>query len=270
MPLFHSVQLPSPSDPSLYVGDHLEHLQLNLHNWTLGNGGFWTFNIDTLIMSIILGVLFLFFFWFAAKSATSGVPRGLQNFVESILEFVDKLVQETFGGNSPFIGPLALTIFIWVFLMNSIDFLPVDLIPTILAGLGIAHFKPVATSDPNLTFALSISIFILMIFYNFKAKGVLGFGKEILTSPFGLMLAPINVIFRVLEDCVKPLSLALRLFGNMFAGELIFVLIALLPWWIQWPVGDAWSIFHILIVVLQAFIFMMLTIVYLSMANESH
>jgi F-type H+-transporting ATPase subunit a len=270
MSLFHSVQLPSPSDPSLYVGDHLEHLQLNLHNGTFTDGGFWTLNLDTLIMSIGLGVLFLLCFWLVARKVASGVPGHMQNFVESILEFVDKLVKETFGGNSPFIGPLALTIFIWIFLMNFMDLIPVDLIPTILAGLGVAHFKPVATSDPNLTFALSISVFALMIFYNFKSKGLIGFGHEIMSKPFGIMLFPLNIIFRVLEDCVKPLSLALRLFGNLFAGELIFVLIALLPWWIQWTVGGIWSIFHILIVVLQAFIFMMLTIVYLSMANEAH
>ncbi|MAZ78063.1 MAG: F0F1 ATP synthase subunit A [Legionellaceae bacterium] len=270
MSIIHPVKLPNTSDPSVYVGHHLEHLELNLHTLHLGDGGFWTLNLDTFIVSIVLGVLFLGLFRFVAKRVVSDVPGKIQNFVEMMLEFVDGLTKETFRAESVFVASLALTIFVWVFLMNLMDLVPVDFLPSILAGLGIAHFKSVPTSDPNLTFALSITVFLLMIFYNLKSKGPVGLGKEMLSAPFGPKLFPLNFAFRLLEDCVKPISLALRLFGNLFAGELIFILIALLPWWIQWTVGGIWSIFHILIIVLQAFIFMMLTLVYLSMAKDTH
>jgi F-type H+-transporting ATPase subunit a len=163
-----------------------------------------------------------------------------------------------------------MTIFVWVFLMNFLDLIPVDLIPKVAGFAGLEHFRAVPTADLNTTIAMSLSVFILIIVYNFKGKGGFGFGKEILTKPFGVKLMPLNIIFRVLEDCVKPISLSLRLYGNLFAGELIFILIALLPWWIQWPLGGVWAIFHILIIVIQAFIFMMLTIVYLSMAYHEH
>jgi F-type H+-transporting ATPase subunit a len=154
--------------------------------------------------------------------------------------------------------------------MNAMDLLPVDFVPDVAGAFGLHHFRAVATADPNITFGMSITVFFLILFYNFKGKGGFGFGKEILTKPFGWKLFPLNVLFRVLEDGVKPLSLSLRLYGNLFAGELIFILIALLPWWTQWPLGAAWAIFHILIIVVQAFIFMMLTIVYLSMAYHHH
>jgi len=199
------------------------------------------------------------------------VPGKLQCFIEMIIEFVDKTVRETFHGKNPLIAPLALTIFVWVFLMNFMDLIPVDFLPSILGFIGIHDFRSVPTADPNITFGMSIPVFLLIVFYNFKVKGLKGLSLEVFTKPFGVWLLPINVIFRLIEELVKPLSLALRLFGNMFAGELIFILIAgLLPWWIQWAPGGIWSIFHILIITLQAFIFMMLTIVYLSMAHESH
>lgn len=259
-------------DAAAYVGHHLQHLELNLHTFKLGDGGFWTLNLDTFAISIVLGVLFLFFFRRVAVKMSTGVPGKFQALVEVVLEFVDQQVKEMFHGVSPFIGPLALTIFIWVFLMNLMDLIPVDFLPSIMEGFGLPAFRSVPTSDPNLTFALSISVFVLIIFYNLKSKGVFGLGKEALTAPFGnkIYLYPLNLVFRIIEEFVKPISLSLRLFGNLFAGELIFILIALLPWWIQWTVGGIWSIFHILIIVLQAFIFMMLTIVYLSMASESH
>lgn len=194
----------------------------------------------------------------------------MQNFVEMILETVNKLTEETFHGESTLIAPLALTIFVWVFLMNFMDLFPVDLIPRLAGLAGADHFKTVPTADPSLTFALSLTVFALIIFYNIKSKGFGGWGKEILSRPFGWYLLPLNVVFRILEDGVKPLSLSLRLFGNLFAGELVFVLLALLPWWIQWLPGSMWAIFHILIITIQAFIFMMLTIVYLNIARESH
>lgn len=256
--------------PDKYIEHHLQQLPVNLHELSFTKQGFWTLNIDTLIVSIVLGVIFLGIFRWVATRAVSGVPGRLQNFVEILVEFVQGLVKESFHGRNEVIAPLALTIFVWVFLMNCMDLLPVDLIPRIAMEVGLPYFRAVPTADLNLTFALSISVFCLIIYYNFKIKGGLGLGKEILSTPFGIFLFPLNILFRLIEECVKPISLGLRLFGNMFAGELIFILIALLPWWIQWTVGGIWAIFHILIIVIQAFIFMMLTIVYISMAHESH
>ena len=215
-------------------------------------------------------VLFSAVFFIAAKKATAGVPKGMQNFVEMVLEAVQKMVNETFHGESCLIAPLALTIFVWVFLMNFMDLFPVDAFTSTASLVGVEHFRAVPTSDPNITFGLSLWVFVLLVYYNFKIKGVVGLGKEMLTKPFGKWLFPLNIAFRLLEDCVKPISLSLRLFGNMFAGELIFILIGLLPWYLQWTVGGVWGIFHILIIILQAFIFMMLTVVYLSMAQETH
>lgn len=253
-----------------YVQHHLRHLPLNLSNFTLTDHGFWTLNVDTIAVSWVLGLLFLGIFRYVATHMLVGVPGKLQNFVEILLEFVDKTVKESFHGESQLIAPLALTIFIWIFLMNFMDLLPVDLLPGLLGLVGLPYFRSVPTADPNATFGLSIAVFLLIIYYNFKIKGAGGLCKEVCVSPFGRYLVPINIVFRVLEEGVRPISLSLRLFGNLFAGELIFILVALLPWWIQWTFGGVWAIFHILIIVIQAFIFMMLTIVYLSMAHESH
>ena len=253
-----------------YVQHHMQNWQLNLHNFTIGNGGFWTLNLDTIIVAFVLGVLFLSLFYWVARSPHAGVPGKLQNFVELAVEKVDSTVKESFHGNTGFIAPLALTIFVWVFLMNFMDLVPVDLLPRLLALVGVHHFRAVPTADAMQTFAMSISVFILIIFYNLKAKGGIGLTKEMLSRPFGWYLFPINVIFRFIDECVKPMSLALRLFGNLFAGELIFILIAMLPWWMQFTLGVVWTVFHILIITIQAFIFMMLTIVYLGMAQETH
>lgn len=253
-----------------FVQHHLQHLQLNLNNFTFTHNGFWTLNLDSLAVAIGLGVLFLALFKRIAKHAVNGVPGKLQNFVEILVDFVDKTVKESFHGRSRLIAPLALTIFIWIFLMNFMDLIPVDFLPAILSIFGVHAFRSVPTSDPNATFGMSIAVFFLIIYYNFKIKGVRGLGKEVCTAPFGPYLFPLNITFRMLEECVRPISLSLRLFGNLFAGELIFILVALLPWWIQWTFGGVWAIFHILIITIQAFIFMMLTIVYLSMAHESH
>lgn len=259
-----------PLDAAMYVQHHLQHLPLNLHNFTLTQNGFLTLNLDTMIISITLGVLFLGLFWVVARHATSGIPGKWQNFVEIIVEFVDKTVRESFHGRSQLIAPLALTIFIWIFLMNFLDLIPVDLFPKVASWFGAPYFRPVATADLNTTLGMAIAVFFLIIYYNFKIKGPLGLSKEILVSPFGVYLFPINILFRLIEEGVKPISLSLRLFGNLFAGELIFILLALLPWYIQWTLGGVWAIFHILIIAIQAFIFMMLTIVYLSMAHEAH
>lgn len=257
-------------DAASYVQHHLQHLPLNLQNFTFTQNGFWTLNLDTTIMSLALGLIFFGLFRWVAVKMTTGVPGKLQNFVETMIEFVDKTVKESFHGESKLVAPLALTIFIWIFLMNLVDLFPVDLFPRIAEAMGAPYFRPVATADLNATFGMSISVLLLIIYYNFKIKGFRGLGKEVLTSPFGAYLAPVNIIFRLLEEGVKPISLAFRLFGNLFAGELIFILVALLPWYIQWTLGSVWAIFHILIIAIQAFIFMMLTIVYLSMAHESH
>lgn len=259
------------ANPAEYVQHHMGYLSLNLTNFTFGKeGGFWTLHLDSLIISIVLGSLLLSLFYRIAKRANAGVPNKLENFVEIVFEFVDKTVKESFHGRSQLIAPLALTIFCWIFLMNLMDLLPVDLLPSLTSLFGASHFRAVPTADPNTTFGMSIAVFFLTLYYSIKVKGGFGFGKELLVSPFGKYAFFLNVPFNLLEHIVRPVSLSLRLFGNMFAGELIFILVALLPWWIQWTLGGIWAIFHILIILIQAFIFMMLTIVYLSMAHESH
>ncbi len=252
-----------------YIQHHLEHLSLNLKTFTIGEGGgFWTLNLDTFIVSLIVGILVFGTLRLTATRMTE-VPGVLQNMAEIVISYVDQTVHEIFHHKSTFIPSLELTIFLWVFFMNAMDLLPVDFLPTVLGFFGVPYFKSVPTADPNATFAMSLTVFALIIAFNIKAKKH-HFLKEMLTFPFGPYLFPINFAFRVLEECVKPLSLALRLFGNMFAGELIFILIAIMPWWIQWPPGAIWAIFHILVITLQAFLFMMLTIIYLSMAHEGH
>jgi F-type H+-transporting ATPase subunit a len=254
-----------------YIQHHLTHWQLNLQTGVIGpDHGFWVLNLDTLIVSIVLGLLFLVTFYMIARRMQTTTPGRWQNFIELCVEAVDGMVKESFHGKSHLVGPLALTIFIWVFLMNFMDLLPLDLVPRLITAMGASHFKAVPTTDPMLTFGLSITVFLLILFYNAKSKGFAGWGKEVLSRPFGWWMLPVNVIFRVIDDCVKPLSLSLRLFGNLFAGELIFILIALMPWWMQWTLGSVWTIFHILIITIQAFIFMILTIVYLNMAQEAH
>jgi F-type H+-transporting ATPase subunit a len=250
-----------------YIGHHLQNLTLNLNH---GEQGFWIVHLDTLIVSTLLGLLFVLSFWAAARKASAGIPGRWQNFVEVMVEFTDNQVKNIFHGRSALIAPLALTIFVWIFLMNLMDLLPVDLLPRAVGLVGVEHLRVVPTADPNLTFALSLSVFILINFYTFKIKGFKGGMKEFTCVPFGIKLLPVNFILKLVEELAKPLSLSLRLFGNLYAGELVFILIALLPWWIQWPLGGVWAIFHILIIVLQAFIFMTLTIVYLSLAHESH
>ncbi|MBL8449071.1 MAG: F0F1 ATP synthase subunit A [Dechloromonas sp.] len=234
--------------------------------------GFWVFHLDTLLVSGILGLVVFGFMAMLASKATAGVPSGGQNFVEMVVGLVDQQVRDTFHGKSALVTPLAITIFVWVFVMNAMDLIPVDFLPFAAQKItGNEHlpFKFVPTTDPNLTFAMSISVFFIMIWMNIKVKGVGGYLHEVFSAPFGAKLAPVNFIFRVVEDIAKPISLALRLFGNMYAGEMVFILIALLGLY-QLPLALPWELFHILIITLQAFVFMMLTIVYMSMAAESH
>ena len=246
-----------------YIVHHLTDLKIG--------EGFWTFNLDTLFFAGLLGFFFVFVFKKAADSATSDVPGPLQNFVEMIVEFVDTQVKDSFHGRNELIAPLALTIFCWVFLMNTMDLLPVDLLPAIASLFGIPYLRVVPSTDLNETFAMSISVFLLIIFYSIKVKGVFHFAKELVFHPFDhWLLIPFNLLLNAVEYLAKPVSLGLRLFGNMYAGELIFILIALLPWWVQPALSFPWAVFHILIITLQAFIFMVLTVVYLSLAHEDH
>lgn len=233
--------------------------------------GFWSLHLDTLFFSAVLGSLFIWFFKTVAEKATTGVPGLTQAFVEMIIEFVDQQVKDSFHGKSELISPLALTIFCWVFLWNFMDLFPVDLFSTVGGMMGVEYIRVVPSTDLNATFGMAISVFFLIIFYNLKIKGVFHFGKELLLHPFdSILLIPFNILLNFVEYLAKPISLALRLFGNLYAGELIFILIALMPWYIQPLLSFPWAVFHILIITLQAFIFMVLTIVYLSMAHEEH
>lgn len=232
--------------------------------------GFWTLHLDTLFFSAVLGGAFVWVFKTVAENVTAGVPGLMQNFVEMMVEFVDTQVKDTFHGDSKLIAPLALTIFCWIFLWNFMDLFPVDLLPSIGSMIGIPYLRVVPSTDLNATFAMSLSVFCLIIYYSIKIKGPIGFAKELLFQPFGPWLMPFNLLLKLVEEIAKPISLALRLFGNLYAGELIFILIALLPYYIQPLLSWPWAIFHILIITLQAFIFMVLTIVYLSMAHEDH
>jgi len=263
-----------------YIKHHLQNLTFGqLHDGSLGLAhsaeqakemGFWAINVDTLGMSFLVGALFLFLFSRVAKSVTVGAPTGMQNFVEWIVEFIDESVRGSFSGKNPLVAPLALTIFIWIFMMNLMDLLPIDYIPFIAHEAGLPFFKVVPSTDPNATFGMAIAVFLLVIYYSIKIKGMGGFVGELTLQPFGKWGLPANIFLEGVNLIAKPVSLALRLFGNMYAGEMIFILIALLPFWVQWSLSLPWAIFHILIITLQAFIFMTLTIVYLDMAHQEH
>ena len=257
---------PRGFDPAVHSHD----MQYTMTGKMATEMGFWAIHVDTMLWSIGLGALFIYFFSKAAKHATAGVPGGLQNFVELICEFVDTNIKDTYSGKSTLIGPLSLTIFCWVFLMNLMDLVPVDLVPNIAYALGIEYMKIVPTTDVNATLGMALGVFGLIIFYSIKMKGLGGFVGELTLQPFGKWMMPFNLLLEGVGLLAKPISLSLRLFGNLYAGELIFILIALMPFWIQFALSVPWAIFHILVIVLQAFIFMMLTIVYLAMAHEHH
>ena len=248
-----------------------EYVQHHLTNLSVGEG-FMTLHIDTLIMSWLLGLLFIGTFYAAARAVTAGVPGKLQNFVELMLEFVEKSVKDAYHGPRGFIGPLALTIFVWVLFWNLMDLVPIDLVGTILGLFGVEYFKILPSADMNATFGLSATVFFIIIIYGMKGKGVGGYLGELFTHPFGshpALWIP-NLVMNLVELIAKPVSLAMRLFGNLYAAELIFILIAMLPIWAQWLPGGAWAIYHILVIPLQAFIFMTLTVVYVALAYEKH
>jgi F-type H+-transporting ATPase subunit a len=271
--------------PASYIGHHLKFLEK-----PVGDGSFWTLHVDTLITSVILGTAVFGFMWLVARGATAGVPGKRQAFIEMCVEFVNDQVKSIFDKSYDFVAPLALTVFVWVLFMNAMDFLPVDVMAGALHAIGIDEFRLVPTADVNATFALALSVWVLMIGFAIKVKGFGGFLHELVAAPFGsvkltwnpltwvgfVLLSAANFAFQLIEYVSKPLSHSLRLFGNMYAGEIIFLLL-----WLWAATGLAgtifavllgwgWAIFHILIVTLQAFIFMMLTVVYISLAHEHH
>ena len=268
-----------------YIKHHLTNLTFGQKadgSWGIAHGadeiaemGFWSINVDSMAFSIGLGVLFLWLFHRAAKKASSDAPTGWQNFVEMMIQFIDESVRGSYSGKSALVAPLALTIFVWIFLLNLMDLIAVDLVPWLAGLMGLPYLKIVPTTDPNITFGLSLAVFALVIYYSIKIKGPGGFFAELAFHPFPKYMLPINLILEGVTLIAKPVSLALRLFGNMYAGEMIFILIALM-----YGGGMAlgifggflqlgWAIFHILVITLQAFIFMTLTIVYLDMASQT-
>lgn len=286
-----------PHDSGSYVLHHLSNLNLDLQTMSLHPAdphAFWVLHLDSAFFSLILGVAFFLLFRSVAKKASAGVPSGLQNFVEMLVDFVDNQVKEVFHAENKLVAPMALTIFVWVFLMNLMDLIPVDWLPTVVAerGMGLPALRVVPSTDVNVTLGMAISVFVLTFCFNLYYKGPVSFLKEVFTHPFfiksgpgivaNLLFIPFNVILRVVEELARPISLALRLFGNLFAGELIFVLIAILMAQGMSGIGGAamgvggiflhivWAFFHILVITLQAFIFMVLTAVYLGLASESH
>ncbi len=276
-----------------YIKHHLQNMTYGQHpdgTWGLAHSaeeakemGFMAIHVDTMFWSIFLGALFLFIFRKAAKNATADTPSGMQNFIEMIIEFVDSSVKGAFTGRNPLVAPMALTLFIWVFLINFMDLIPVDWLPGLAGWIGAnvfgmdphhVYFKVVPSTDPNATFGMALSVFMLMIYYSLKVKGPVGFFSELAFHPFPKWLFPVNLALELVALFAKPLSLSLRLYGNMFAGEMIFILIALM-YGGGWAVGIfggflqlGWAIFHILIITLQAYIFMTLTIVYMDLAHQ--
>jgi F-type H+-transporting ATPase subunit a len=262
-----------------YVRHHLGFLKFGQRpdgSWGLAHSqdeaaqmGFWAFHVDSMLMSLLLGVIFMGIFFTVSRKATSGVPGPLQNFCEAIIEMVQTNVKQSFFAKSDLIGPLSLTIFCWIFMMNLMDLVPVDWIPLLaqtVAGDPHLYFKAVPTTDLNITLGFAVSVFFLIIFYSIKVKGLGGFLGEFAFHPFGKWALPFNLILELPGFLAKPVSLALRLYGNMFAGEVIFLVIALIGYF-QLPLHFAWAVFHILIITLQAYLFMMLTIVYLNQAH---
>ena len=274
---------PGPASVTEYIQHHLTNW-----SWRFGQSSFWTLNLDSLFWSALMGLLFLGSFAIAVrtgKRSMNQAPTGFQKYAEGVVTMVDNSVKDSMHVSSPLIAPLAITIFCLVLFMNAVDLFPVDWWSTVVAerGVGLQTFKSVATTDPNITFGMAISVFLLVQFFSFKIKGVGGYAREFLFHPFNhWALAPFNILLNLVEQIARPVSLALRLFGNMYAGELVMILIGLFAlakgwpthvgaaslWLLQFVLGLLWGSFHVIIVLLQAFIFMMLTIVYLSLAHE--
>jgi F-type H+-transporting ATPase subunit a len=278
-----------PTTANEYI---LHHLTFLSNKEPKGVVDFSAIHLDSIFFSVLLAVLFAGSFYLAARKATAGVPGKFQNFVELVVEFIDTQVKDSFHGTNKLLAPLALTIFCWVFLFNAMDVLPVDLLPAMAHGLGIEHLKVVPSTDLNITFAMSLTVFVLIIYYSIKMKGLGGFIGELTLQPFSsknrivqALLVPANLVLEIVPLLARPISLSLRLYGNLFAGEMIFLLLAALSlqgveqlssfsgWFfvvMQFLLGFVWAVFHLLVITLQAFIFMVLTIVYLAMAQEHH
>jgi F-type H+-transporting ATPase subunit a len=278
-----------PTTANEYI---LHHLTFLSNKEPKGVVDFSVIHLDTVFFSVALAVLFGGAFYFAARKANAGVPGKFQNFVELIVEFIDTQVKDSFHGTNKLLAPLALTIFCWVFLFNAMDILPVDLLPWAAHQAGVEHLKVVPSTDLNVTFAMSLTVFVLIIYYSIKVKGIGGFLAELTLQPFTaknpilkVLLVPVNLLLEIVPFLARPISLSLRLYGNLFAGEMIFLLLAALTlhgasqlssaggWALllaQFALAFLWAVFHLLVITLQAFIFMVLTIVYLSMAQEHH
>ncbi|MCW4454472.1 F0F1 ATP synthase subunit A [Flavobacterium sp. MXW15] len=257
--------------PTSYIQHHLQNLTVQVQE-----GGFWALHVDSIVTSVLMGLVMVFAFWLATRKATAGVPGKWQAFVEICLEFVDRQAKDTYHGKSKLVTPIAITLFFWILLMNLLKMIPADFISKPLELAGVHYWKPVPTADVNVTLGMSISVFFLMLFFALRSKGFGGFTKEFLTAPFGKWMMPFNLILNIVEWLSKPISLSMRLFGNMFGGEIVFLLI-----WVLGGAGIAgaiaggafglgWMLFHLLVIPLQAFIFMMLSIVYLSLSEDSH
>lgn len=271
-------------DAGSYILHHLTFLQYDLQKREIVENatGFWVVNLDSVFFSVFLAIVYFVLFRVAARKATSGVPGKFQNFIELCVGFVDSQVKDAYHHGAKFVAPMALTVGMWIFLMNFMDMLPVDLLPWIGARLGAEHLRFLPSADPNITMAMSITVFLTAFVYSFAAKGVKGVGAEFLFHPFGKWLMPVNFLLKCVEELSKPISQGLRLFGNMYAGELIFMLIALMGGAFALSAtgllltlghiiaGSVWAIFHILIITLQAFVFMMLTLVYVGQAHDAH
>jgi F-type H+-transporting ATPase subunit a len=316
-------------DTSSYILHHLTNLKLDLHTMRIDPeaSGFWVLHLDSFLFSVVLALIFVIMFRLAARKATSGVPGKWQNFIELCVQGVDSQVKDAYHHGAKFVAPTALLVGFWVFLMNFMDMLPVDLLPALASGVGVDHLRTVPSTDPNIAIGMSLTVFLIALGYSFVAKGVSGVGAEFLFHPFGKWMLPVNFLLKCVEELAKPISLGLRLFGNMYAGEMIFILLASLPsaWarrssdrnlgalvvgphdgidclpfargkgllalvlllgiplaglvglpaalsggYTQIALATAWTLFHILIISLQAYIFMTLTVVYMAMAADHH
>jgi F-type H+-transporting ATPase subunit a len=253
------------------------HEVLAADQWTMAHSaqeaadmGFMAIHVDTMFWSLILGIIFCWSFGRVAKNVTSDVPTGFQNFVEMVVDFIDENVKGIFHHNNPMVAPLGLTIFVWIFLQNLMDLVPVDWIPWAAQQVGVHYMRVVPSTDVNATLGMSLGVFLLILYYSIKQKGLGGFAAELAFQPLPKWALPFNLFLEVVGLIAKPISLALRLFGNMYAGEMVFIIISLLPFYLQWTLSVPWAIFHILVITLQAFIFCILTVVYLAMAYDHH
>ena len=272
-------------DTSSYILHHLTNLKLDLHTWKIDPEatGFWVLHLDSMVFSVVLALAFVLMFRTAARKATSGVPGKWQAFIELCVSSVDLQVKDAYHHGAKFVAPMALAVGFWVFFMNFMDMLPVDLLPQIAGAAGVDHLRTVPSTDPNIALGLSLTVFLIAFGYSFVVKGFGGVASEFLFHPFGKWMLPVNFLLKCVEELAKPISLGLRLFGNMYAGEMIFILLASftlsysahslgsnLGFLAQVLLATGWTLFHILIISLQAYIFMTLTVVYMAMAADHH